>query len=639
MKQYRMLDLFCGAGGFSCGLDMVDGFSTEVALDFDANAIDTFQHNFPNTYCMCGDICDSDVKEKIINKCKERKVNMVIGGPPCQGFSLKGKNLGLKDPRNFLFLEYVEIVSKVKPKIFIIENVKNMTSSGKGYFIQQIYEKFHELGYTLNHGILNAYNFGVPQTRERTIIIGTLDPKGIPLPTEYVEVKTTVRDAISDLSYLNSGEGNDEADYRMKSQSQYQEMLRNGSNKLHNHKATNHSKAALEKLKLIPPEGDKTSMPEELYGRQKFMTTWSRLIWDKPSPTIDTRFDTPSNGRNSHPYLQRSITPREAARIQSFPDTFVFYGSKCAICKQIGNAVPPLLARALGEHIKKYVQENKLLTEIEIKHGVMCSTAHLDDVKEITVDIKLSKVEQVNLLEEEKEPNFQVYNADALEIVDKFIADGVKVNHIITDPPYNISQDNNFSTMKNPRAGVDFGEWDRGEFDLCSWIPKYAQLLERNGSMIIFCSYRYISYLIDALEDASAGMVVKDVFVWQKSNPMPRNIDRRYVQDMEFAIWAVKKRAKWVFNKPIDEPYLRAMYTTSTVSGKEKLGHPTQKSLKLMERLISIHTNPNEIILDPFMGSGSTGAAALIDGRRFIGVEREEKYFNMAKTRLENIDI
>lgn len=231
----------------------------------------------------------------------------------------------------------------------------------------------------------------------------------------------------------------------------------------------------------------------------------------------------------------------------------------------------------------------------------------------------------------------EIFNADAYEKVNELIAAGVKVDHIITDPPYNISKDNNFGTMKNPRAGVDFGNWDRGKFDLYSWVPEYAKLLNKNGSMIIFCSYRFISYIIDALESEETGMVVKDILVWQKSNPMPRNINRRYVQDMEFAIWAVKKSAKWVFNKPDDKPYLRAMFTTSLVSGSEKLGHPTQKSLRLMEDIVLIHTNPDELILDPFMGSGSTGEAALKSGRRFMGIEFEKEYFEMAKKRLENI--
>ncbi len=232
---------------------------------------------------------------------------------------------------------------------------------------------------------------------------------------------------------------------------------------------------------------------------------------------------------------------------------------------------------------------------------------------------------------------FRLLNEDSYKYIDILLEQKLKVDHIITDPPYNISQDNNFNTMKNPRAGVDFGKWDRGEFDLYSWIPKYANLLNANGSMIIFCSYRYISYIIDSLESESAGMVVKDVLVWQKSNPMPRNINRRYVQDMEFAVWAVKKKSKWVFNKPEDKPYLRAMFTTSLVSGSEKLGHPTQKSLQLMKDIVSIHTNPEEVILDPFMGSGSTGEAALLLNRNFMGIEKDKKYFDMARERLEKI--
>jgi DNA modification methylase len=230
-----------------------------------------------------------------------------------------------------------------------------------------------------------------------------------------------------------------------------------------------------------------------------------------------------------------------------------------------------------------------------------------------------------------------LYNSDAYEIIDTLYSKQIKVDHIITDPPYNISQENNFNTMNNPRTGVDFGDWDRGKFNLYSWIPLYAKLLNANGSMIIFCSYRYISYLVDTLESESTGMIVKDIIVWQKSNPMPRNINRRYVQDMEFAIWAVKKNAKWVFNKPLDKPYLRSVFTTSLVSGSERLGHPTQKSLKLMQEIINIHTNDNQIILDPFMGSGTTGEAALRLGRRFIGIELNEKYFNLSTKRLNLI--
>ena len=232
---------------------------------------------------------------------------------------------------------------------------------------------------------------------------------------------------------------------------------------------------------------------------------------------------------------------------------------------------------------------------------------------------------------------FKIYNNDSYKQIEEFLSEGVMVDHIITDPPYNISQDNNFGSMKNPRAGVDFGAWDRGRFDLFSWIPQYAKILKPDGSMIIFCSYRYLSHIVDMLESDRCKMVVKDVIVWQKSNPMPRNIDRRYVQDMEFAVWAVKKNAKWVFHKLPDSPYNRAFFVTPIVAGSERLGHPTQKSLELMKKLVLIHTNPGDLVLDPFMGSGSTGAAALELGRDFIGVEMTPEYFQIAKNRLETL--
>lgn len=230
---------------------------------------------------------------------------------------------------------------------------------------------------------------------------------------------------------------------------------------------------------------------------------------------------------------------------------------------------------------------------------------------------------------------FRSYNGDAYKILENLAEEKVKVDHIITDPPYNISKENNFSTMKSAkRTGVDFGEWDKG-FDLLSWIPKASRLLKPGGTIIIFNSYRNLTPIIEELEECN--LVVKDVIKWIKSNPMPRNIDRRYVQDTEFAIWAVKPGKKWIFNVPLDKKYLRAEFHTPTVSGNERLGHPTQKSLKLMLDLMSIHTNKGDIILDPFMGSGSTGAAALLLQRSFIGIELDNRYYNMAKNRLERI--
>lgn len=162
---------------------------------------------------------------------------------------------------------------------------------------------------------------------------------------------TTVREAISDLAYLESAEGDFELEYVTEAQTEYQKMMRNSSGKLFNHKASAHTKIALEKLSMIPPEKGKEYLPEELRGKQQFKSTWGRLVWNEVSPTIDTRFDTPSNGTNSHPELDRAITPREAARIQSFDDNFIFYGSKFYIRSQIGNAVPPLMAEAIANKI------------------------------------------------------------------------------------------------------------------------------------------------------------------------------------------------------------------------------------------------------------------------------------------------
>ena len=229
---------------------------------------------------------------------------------------------------------------------------------------------------------------------------------------------------------------------------------------------------------------------------------------------------------------------------------------------------------------------------------------------------------------------YEIFRDDAFCWIENALEKNIKVNHIITDPPYNISKKNNFSTMKNPRQGVDFGLWDNN-FALLEWIEKFSKILDKNGSFIVFCSYKFISDIHKVCE--ISNLEVKDILVWQKNNPMPRNTNRRYVQDMEFALWAVKKGAKWTFNKPDNSPYLRSLYKFPVVAGKERTSHPTQKSLALMSEIIKIHTNPNDIILDPFMGSGTTGVAAVMENRYFIGIEKDKDYFKIAKSRLEEI--
>lgn len=214
---------------------------------------------------------------------------------------------------------------------------------------------------------------------------------------------------------------------------------------------------------------------------------------------------------------------------------------------------------------------------------------------------------------------------ECLEEMDKLIEQWVKVDAIITDPPYNIARDNNFTTMW--RSGIDFWEWDKWA-DLLSWIDKGIELLDKNGSMVIFNDWKNIWDIARYAE--SKWMIIKDMIRLEKSNPMPRNRDRRYITDYEVAVWLVMPKAKWIFNRQ-DEKYERPKFMASI----DKWLHPTQKSLKLMEWLCKIHSNQWQTILDPFMWSWTTGVACKNLGRKFIWIELDETYFNIAKERLQ----
>ena len=237
-----------------------------------------------------------------------------------------------------------------------MENVPNLLTTESGFFRREIEDLFYFMGYRLNAGVLNASDYGVPQNRRRAVIIGKLDGDAPTLPAPH-EKTVTIWDAISDLAYLNSGEGEEEQNYRSAPQSEYQKKLRKGSSVLYNHVATNHSPLALERLSMIPPNAGREVLPEEHLTKSIYSGTWTRMRKDEISVTITTRFDTPSSGKFTHPYLNRAITVREAARIQSFPDTFRFIGNKGSQMKQVGNAVPPLLAESIADVILKDMKE------------------------------------------------------------------------------------------------------------------------------------------------------------------------------------------------------------------------------------------------------------------------------------------
>jgi len=217
-----------------------------------------------------------------------------------------------------------------------------------------------------------------------------------------------------------------------------------------------------------------------------------------------------------------------------------------------------------------------------------------------------------------------LYKGDCLEVMDKLIADGVKVDAVITDPPYNIARANNFHTMG--RAGIDFGEWDK-DFDLFSYIDLAYKLLSPDGSIVIFNDWKNLGDIVKYAE--SLGFVCKDMIRLEKSNPMPRNRDRRYITDYECAVWLTMPKAKWIFNRQ-SETYERPRFIGSVEKGL----HPTQKNTNLMEWLVNIHTNENHTVLDPFMGSGTTGVACVNTNRNFIGIEMDDKYFEIATKRI-----
>lgn len=349
-----VIDLFAGVGGLSLGFEM-EGFDILLANEFDQSIATAYKENHKSTDVVVGDITSLDLS-KVFGE-YVNKIDVVIGGPPCQGFSQKGKRKTINDERNFLFKHYVEVVKFVKPKYFVMENVPNLLTAEKGFFLNEIKGLFKGYGYSIRYGVLNAADYGVPQNRRRAIIIGKYlaTPPELPLPCKQ---KVTIWDAISDLAYLESGEGEFEQEYRNSPKSDYEKKMRKGSKILYNHMATKHSALALERLSLIPPNAGKEILPKEHITKSVYSGTWSRMKQNDVAVTITTRFDTPSSGKFTHPFLNRAITVREAARLQSFPDTFKFIGSKMSQMKQVGNAVPPLLARKIARVIMNDIKRD-----------------------------------------------------------------------------------------------------------------------------------------------------------------------------------------------------------------------------------------------------------------------------------------
>lgn len=349
MHKRTLIDLFAGVGGLSLGFEQA-GYEVVFANEYNESIAQAYIKNRNSPNMLIGDITKVDLP--VVFKAFAGKVDVVVGGPPCQGYSQKGKRRTIHDDRNFLFKHYVRVIEIVQPKYFVMENVPNLLTAAGGYFKREIYDLFAKNGYALNSAVLNAADYGVPQYRRRACIIGYRGDRRVAMPVPQ-ERDVTIWDAISDLAYHDSGEGSEIAEYRTRPESEYQKEMRFGAMLLFNHCATRHSKSALERLALIPPEKGRECLPKELLTKSIYSGTWTRMRKSDKAVTITTRFDTPSSGEFTHPFLNRAITVREAARIQSFPDTFVFYGTKTSQMKQVGNAVPPKLANAIAMAIIK----------------------------------------------------------------------------------------------------------------------------------------------------------------------------------------------------------------------------------------------------------------------------------------------
>lgn len=351
MFSLNVIDLFSGCGGFSYGFQDA-GFHVIAGVDNEQSALNTFKHNHEDSEIFNYDLSSEKNLDLIAEYAmKKGGVDLIIAGPPCQGFSLTGPR-NKNDERNKLFYSVFTLAEKLgelghKPKAIIIENVPGLATLYKGKAKKDIEKQFKLHGYTQNSDILYAPNYGVPQIRKRLFFVGLLEDIGkFEFPEHILDEKNyvTCEDAISDLSPLVDDLGSEVSEYINKPSSEYQKLMRKGSQKVFNHLGTKHTEHVINVISQVPEGGNHKDLPPGVGDSRKFNEAWTRYHSQKPSKTIDT-------GHRNHFHYKWNRVPsvRENARLQSFPDRFQVLGTKTQQYRQIGNAVPPLL----GYHIAK----------------------------------------------------------------------------------------------------------------------------------------------------------------------------------------------------------------------------------------------------------------------------------------------
>jgi DNA (cytosine-5)-methyltransferase 1 len=346
------VDLFSGAGGLSLGLERA-GIKSVVANEVESDFAKTHSLNFPSCKMLNKSIYDVDFAAEVDSLGMSGKIGLVAGGPPCQGFSTVGKK-DAADPRNSLFVQFLRVVEEVAPRFVLFENVAGFKRLYKGEMYRKTVEGLDRLGFDCVSSVLNAKNYGAPQSRERTIILAWRrgeSPLSMPPSTHGAKERPflTLMDAISDLPPLKAGEHR--TDYLLPPQNEYQNSMRALGGPLTEHRCSKYGDHMQKVMSYVKEGGSIMDVPEELRPKGYFKNTYARLLPDQPCTTITRNFGTPSSSRCIHPLQNRALSTREGARVQGFPDHYKFHGGKGSKNLQIGNAVPPALATALGERI------------------------------------------------------------------------------------------------------------------------------------------------------------------------------------------------------------------------------------------------------------------------------------------------
>jgi DNA (cytosine-5)-methyltransferase 1 len=396
------IDLFCGAGGITEGLGEA-GYHCLYGNDCMPEAVETFAANHPKAWGDARDIAQvsaAEVRARL--QLNRGKLDVLVGGPPCQGFSINAPGRFLSDPRNKLFQHYMRFLEEFEPKAFLFENVPGLLSLADGKVFRRIVGEFEEHGYYVTGKILFSAHYGVPQERWRLILLGSKDsPIEAPAPTHYATGRAnfrgggtmtfqlsevdkkrllpavTVGDAIGDLPRLKMGEGGEVMEYSGPAHSTYARMMRNPAGFTFNHFGAKLAKQNIERMKYIKPGGSWRDIPHRLLpkGMQRARKSdhtkrYGRLRKDGLAGTVMTKCD-PHWGAVFLPDQDRSLTVREAARFQSFPDTYKFLGPRVSQYEQVGNAVPVLMAKAIAIQIRKHLERSVVMPQAFAKaaHG------------------------------------------------------------------------------------------------------------------------------------------------------------------------------------------------------------------------------------------------------------------------------